>query len=151
MARQDFRHLTRPSTRESMKSFQKTSPGELFWDLLTFDKLMTGPVVHIIYWAGLALIVLAGFSVVGGAVGVALREGGIMGWLLAIPVLVAGLLVLAAGALLWRAFCEFYVAIFRISDDLRAIRSATEAGGPAASPLTSPVAKDEKIEQGGGV
>ena len=148
MARQDFRHLTRPSTRESMKAFQKTSPGELFWDLLTFDKLMTGPVVHIIYWAGLALIVLAGFSVVGGAVGVALREGGIMGWLLAIPVLVAGLLVLAAGALLWRAFCEFYVAIFRISDDLRAIRAVTEREGPAASPLTAPEEKQSKSAGG---
>jgi hypothetical protein len=109
---------------------------------------MTGPVVHIIYWAGLALIVLAGFSVVGGAVGVALREGGIMGWLLALPVLVFGLIALGAGALLWRAFCEFYVAVFRISDDLRAIRNATDKGGPAASPLTSPLPKDEKVEQG---
>jgi hypothetical protein len=27
-------------------------------------------------------------------------------------------------ALLWRAICEFYVAIFRISDDLRALRDS---------------------------
>ncbi|NEX94972.1 DUF4282 domain-containing protein [Caulobacter sp. 17J65-9] len=131
-----------------MKGFQKTSPGELFWDLITFDKLMTGPVVHIIYWAGLCLILLAGFSVVGGAFGMALREGGIMGWMLAIPVVVMGMLALAAGALLWRAFCEFYVAIFRISDDLRAIRNATDRGGPTVSPLTSPLPKEEKVSQG---
>ena len=32
------------------------------------------------------------------------------------------------GALLWRSFCEFYVALFRISDDLRAMRAAMERG-----------------------
>ena len=40
---------------------------------------------------------------------------------------VAGLLVAGAMALLWRAFCEFYVAIFRISDDLRALRQQADA------------------------
>ena len=36
---------------------------------------------------------------------------------------------LFAGAmvLLWRAFCEFYVAIFRISEDLRALRQTSDA------------------------
>jgi hypothetical protein len=28
---------------------------------------------------------------------------------------------------LWRSFCEFYVAIFRISDDLRAMRETVDA------------------------
>ncbi|HYF23873.1 MAG TPA: DUF4282 domain-containing protein [Caulobacteraceae bacterium] len=130
MARQSPRQ-----TRRSVKSFQSTSPGELFWDLLTFDKLMTGPVIHLIYWAGLAIVVLGGFATVGGAVGVALREEGIMGVLLALPVLVAGFLVLAAGALLWRSFCEFYVAVFRISDDLRAMRTALENGAPAPAAM----------------
>jgi hypothetical protein len=50
--------------------------------------------------------------------------------LIAIPVLVGGILVLGAVTLLWRAMCEFYVAIFRISDDLRALR---EANTPQAS------------------
>ena len=31
-------------------------------------------------------------------------------------------------ALLWRALCEFYVAIFRISDDLRALRESGQLG-----------------------
>ena len=30
-------------------------------------------------------------------------------------------------ALIWRAFCEFYVAIFRIGDDLAALRRAADA------------------------
>ena len=99
--------------------------GRLLWDLLTFDKLMTNAVVHLIYWAGLAIILLMGFGMVGAAVGVALREatgGNFMGVLLAVPLLVAGLVVLGALVLLWRSFCEFYVAIFKISEDLAALR-----------------------------
>lgn len=133
MARPPSR-LSRFLERPSMRGFRETTPGELFIDLLTFDRLMTGPVVHLIYWAGLALLVLGGFSVVGGAVGIALREEGVWGWLLALPMLVSGLLVLGAGVLLWRSFCEFYVAIFRISDDLRAMRKAAEAETAASAP-----------------
>jgi hypothetical protein len=102
----------------------------LLWDLLTFDKLMTNAVVHLIYWAGLALIVLMGFGMVGAAVGVALREatgGNFMGVLLAVPLLIGGLIVLGALVLLWRSFCEFYVAIFRISEDLAALREQAGA------------------------
>ena len=57
---------------------------------------------------------------------------------LALPFMIAGILSLGAGALVWRSFCEFYVAIFRISDDLRFIRGTIERGQP--SPLTTPVA-----------
>src|SRR5690606_10581331 len=87
--------------------------GRLLWDLLTFDKLMTNTVVHLIYWAGLAIILLIGFGMVGAAVGIALREatgGNFMGILLAAPLLIGGLVVLGALVLLWRSFCEFYVA-----------------------------------------
>ena len=99
----------------------------MLWDLLTFDRLLTGPVVHLIYWAGLGVIALIGFGVVGAAIGLALRDPSLMSVLLAIPAMVVGLLITAALALLWRAVCEFYVAIFRISDDLRALRLLDEA------------------------
>lgn len=124
------------SPRPSIEGFRKASPGDIFWDLLTFDRLLTGPVIHLIYWAGLALIVLGGFGTIGAAVGVAMREEGMMKVALAIPVVVAGFLMLFAGALLWRSFCEFYVALFRISDDLRAMRAAMERGqaGPVFAP-----------------
>lgn len=99
----------------------------IFWDLLTFDRLMTGPVVHLIYWAGLGVIILGAFGAIGAAVGVALNDDNIIGKLLALPVTVAGLLVCVALALLWRSFCELYVAVFRIADDLRALRQASDA------------------------
>jgi hypothetical protein len=97
------------------------------WELLTFERMITGPVIHIVYWAGLGVIVIAAFSVVGASIGVALREGSWAAILLAIPVLVVGLLSVGAMGLIWRAFCEFYVTIFKISDDLAALRRAAEA------------------------
>ncbi|MEI6282874.1 MAG: DUF4282 domain-containing protein [Alphaproteobacteria bacterium] len=110
----------------------------MMWDLLTFDRLITGPVVHLIYWAGLGVISLVAFSSVGAAVGVALRETAILGKILAIPVAVAGLLVAGALVLLWRALCEFYVAIFRISDDLRALRLQVETERADQRPTRKP-------------
>jgi hypothetical protein len=95
----------------------------LLWDLLTFDRLMTGPLAHLIYWAGLGLIALIGFGIVGATVGVTLREGELMGILLSVAFFIGGLIGLAALAMIWRGFCEFYVAIFQISEDLRAIRT----------------------------
>jgi hypothetical protein len=110
----------------------------LMWDLLTFDRLMTGPVIHLIYWAGLGVIVLGAFGAIGAAIGVALNDDNIIGKLLAVPVLVAGLLVCAALVLLWRSFCEFYVAIFRIADDLRALRQASDADHALLKPAAPP-------------
>jgi energy-converting hydrogenase Eha subunit E len=99
----------------------------VFWDLLTFEHLMTNQVIHLIYWAGLAIIVLGVFGTIGAAVGVAIRDPSLFGLLLAIPVLVGGLLVMGALVLLWRSFCEFYVAIFKISEDLAVLRADVEA------------------------
>jgi hypothetical protein len=109
------------------------------WSILTFERLITGPVIHLVYWAGLGVIIIAAFSVVGASVGVALREGSWAALLLAIPVLVGGLLAVGAAGLVWRAMCEFYVAIFRIGDDLAALRHAveTEGLGPSTPPQAS--------------
>ena len=99
----------------------------ILWDLLTFEHLMTNQVVHIIYWAGLALIALGAFGTMGAAVGLVIRDPTLFGLLLAVPVIVGGFLVMGALILLWRSFCEFYVAIFRISEDLALLREDLEA------------------------
>jgi hypothetical protein len=103
------------------------SGAAVLWDLLTFEKLMTNTVVHLVYWAGLGIIAIVAFGILGATIGVAIREGSLFGILLAIPVLVVGLLGIAAAILLWRSFMEFYVAIFKISEDLRALRLDVEA------------------------
>jgi hypothetical protein len=122
------------------KSPARDTGRNLFWDLLTFERLMTGPVLHLIYWAGLGLVVLFGFTIVGAAVGVAIRGGSWEGMLLALPVLVAGLLVLTALVLLWRGACEFFLAIFQIAEDLHVLRLAaeSEAAQPPRRPMPPP-------------
>ncbi|HWA61741.1 MAG TPA: DUF4282 domain-containing protein [Caulobacteraceae bacterium] len=107
--------------------------GRLF-NLLTFDRMITGPVIHLVYWAGLGVIIVAAFSVVGASIGVAFREGSWAAILLAIPVLIVGLLIVGAMGLLWRAFCEFYVTVFRIGDDLAALRRVAEEEAARAAP-----------------
>ena len=95
---------------------------QFLWDLLTFERLLTGPVTHLVYWAGLGIIGIVAFGVLGASVGVAIREGSILGVLLAL-----GVLGVAVAVLLWRAFCEFYVTIFKISEDLHVLRQDVEA------------------------
>ena len=99
----------------------------MLWDLLTFDTLVTNTVIHVVYWAGLGIIAVVAFGILGATIGVAIREGRLFGILLAIPVLVIGLLAVGALGLIWRSFCEFYVAIFKISEDLTALRRDVEA------------------------
>ena len=98
--------------------------------------MLTGPLTHLVYWAGLALISLIAFGSVGAAVGLWIRSGWGEGLLLAVPTIVVGLLVAGALALIWRSACEFFVAVFSIADDLRAIRREAEAqkAPPAPDP-----------------
>ncbi len=120
-----------------MRQPRQTSPNgklslSLVWDLLTFERLVTNQVIHLIYWSGLGIIALIAFGFMGAAVGVALREQLPWGIFLALGVMAGGLLVIAAMTLLWRSFCELYVALFRLSDDLHAIRLATDEQTPKA-------------------
>lgn len=103
------------------------SSGQFLWDLLTFERLLTGTVFHLVYWAGLGIIGVMAFGILGATVGVAIREGSIVGILLAIGVLGVGALGVFVAVLLWRAFCEFYVTIFKIAEDLHVLRKDVEA------------------------
>jgi hypothetical protein len=111
------------------------SGSNFLWDLLTFERLLTGPVLHLVYWAGLGLILIMSFGGISAAVTMAVRDGP-KGILLGFSALIAGLLVVAALVLLWRMICEFYVAVFRISDDLRALRLQGENRKPGDEPPT---------------
>jgi hypothetical protein len=101
--------------------------GILSWNLLTFERMIAGEIILLVYWAGLGVIALVGFSMVGAGIGLALHGEGFSGVLLGGPVLIGGVLLVAALTLLWRATCEFYVAIFRISEDLHALRRGEDA------------------------
>ena len=109
-------------------SLRQVSPGGPL-GLLTLERPITGPLIHLIYWAGLGLLAIGGFGAVGATVGVVLREGSIMGVLLSVTTLIIGLMVLLVFALIWRAICEFFVAIFQISEDLHLLRLRQERDG----------------------
>ena len=100
--------------------------------------MLTGPITHLVYWAGLALISLIAFGSVGAAVGLWIRSGWGEGLLLAVPTIVVGLLVAGALALIWRSACEFFVAVFSIAEDLHAIRQETQAAASAPPPAFDP-------------
>ena len=101
--------------------------GQFLWNLLTFERMMTSEVIHLVYWAGLAVIGVGACGALGATIGVAIREGSILGILLALGVFAVGMLGAAVGILLWRSFCEFYVTIFKISEDLAVLRKEAEA------------------------
>ncbi len=109
--------------------------------ILTFEHMITGPVIHLVYWAGLGAIVVAAFGVIGASLGVGWRAISERSWetlLVIIPGLVGGLLIVLAGGLIWRAFCEFYVVIFRIGDDLAALRRQAEEEHARTTQLIPP-------------
>ena len=109
--------------------------------ILTFEHMITGPVIHLVYWAGLGVIVVAAAGVVGASFGVGLRAISERSWetlLVIVPGLVGGLLIVLAGGLIWRAFCEFYVVIFRIGDDLAALRRVAEEEQSRTTQLIPP-------------
>lgn len=106
--------------------FGTTRPKEIWGDLLTFERLVTKPIVHIIYWVGLGLFTIAAFGVLGISIGTAIKEGMPWGVLLALPFFIVGMLSIMVGILLWRGFCEFYLAVMSIAEDLRTLRQYQE-------------------------
>jgi uncharacterized membrane protein len=122
--------------RPSNTNASREGAGSFLWDLLSFQRMLTGPVLHLVYWAGLGVIFILSCGMIAGAVTVAAREGA-MGLLLGFAALMASLLAMAGLVLLWRMMCEFYVAVFRISEDLRALRQHNEAQAAAKTPPPS--------------
>lgn len=133
--------------------FGTTRPKEIYGDLLTFDRLVAKPIAHIIYWLGLGLLVIAAFGVLGISVGNAIKDPTPTGILLSLPFLIIGWLGILIGVFLWRGFCEFYLAVMSIAEDLRILRQyqekldgsmapASRPAEPAAPPVYSQVAEE---------
>lgn len=101
---------------------------------LSFDKLMGQALVKIVYFLGLIGIALGCL----GVIGTSMMINGFMG-------LITGLIAAVIGGVIGICFlrfaCELYIVLFRMGDDIAAIR----AGGgfppaPAAAPITPPPA-----------
>ena len=78
-------------------------------DLLSFNRMITPVFIHVIYWIGIVAVMLAGFGIVAGG-------GGIL----------KGLLAMVVGVIVARVGCEVLIVLFRINDNLAAIRNSRE-------------------------
>ena len=100
---------------------------EIVKQFLNFDKLMGQGLVKIVYYVCLVLIALGVlFGVLGGLGALALDFG------LGLGTLLGSLIGGIVGVCFLRFGCELYIAIFKISDDLAAIR----ANGSSLTPKT---------------
>ncbi|ESQ91470.1 hypothetical protein ABAC460_05665 [Asticcacaulis sp. AC460] len=106
--------------------FGSTRPRDIWLDLFTFNRLLSKPIVHIIYWCGLGLLLISACGVLGVAIGQAIKDGSVMGWVLSLPVLIIGWLSILICIMLWRAACEFFLAVLSIAEDLSALRAYQE-------------------------
>lgn len=128
------------------QAFGSTRPSDITRTLLTFDRLTARPIVHIVYWMGLGLLFIAAMGFLGVAVGSVIKDPSMWGMMLSFGVLIVSWLMVLIGVMLWRAFCEFYMAVLSIADDLRVLRQYQEKLEPASasrpqSPYMAPQAE----------
>jgi Domain of unknown function (DUF4282) len=86
---------------------------------LGFDELITPTIIKIIYWIGIAVIiigVIASLFVAGFGPFIGALIGGVI------------------GLVFWRVWCEIMLILFRIHDDLKVIARNTTPAGSAPRP-----------------
>lgn len=76
---------------------------------LTLNELITPTIIRLVYWIGIALIVLGALSSMFGG----------------FRAFIFGLIGAAIGLVLWRVWCEVMLILFRIHDDLAQIARNT--------------------------
>ena len=91
-------------------------------DFLAFRKMITPVVVQILFWLGVVACVLTALAIFNGSSTFAAATP-------VDPKLVA-LLVLIAGPLLIRFYCELLIVLFRMYDSMRAIERNTTPTPP---------------------
>src|SRR4051794_29224109 len=100
--------------------------------LLSLDELMGARIVRVVYVAGVLLALLGlGAGVFGGVVGCVTAMHSSTPGAAAAPITATALYLVGGilGLLAWRVLCEALVALFRISEDLRALRASRGSAG----------------------
>jgi hypothetical protein len=88
-----------------------------FAELLQWDRFITPSVIKVFYWLCLAMVALAGLSLILTALGM-MAINMIAGLLL----LVGSMVFILAGIIFVRIVCELVMVMFRINEHLGAIR-----------------------------
>lgn len=88
-----------------------------FSEFLSFRRMITPTIIQIIYLVSLAVNALAAMGVL-----IAGMTQGFRGFLAGA---LGAVIVLAVGSLLIRVYCELLILLFKIYDELKAIRTGT--------------------------
>jgi hypothetical protein len=86
-------------------------------EYLTFRKMITPVLIQVIFWIALVAIVIAGLVALGDSVA-------------------GGILIIVLGPLAARVYAEFVLVVFRIYDDVSAIRRQGESVAPTPPPAS---------------
>jgi len=82
-------------------------------DYLTFDKFITPVIIQILFWLGLAGIVILSLIFIAAGANSPFGGGGAV---------LIGLIYLLLGPIFWRVWCEWMLVMFRIHEELKLIR-----------------------------
>ncbi len=84
--------------------------GEIVKEFLRFRKMITPVIIQIVFWIGVVGSILAGVAL--------LFQGGGLG----LQSLVNGVLMIILGPIAVRVYCELLILLFRINENLIAVR-----------------------------
>jgi hypothetical protein len=99
-------------------------------EFLSFRKMITPIFIQVVFWIGVALCVIIGISQI--VMGANSYGGG--------AVVLMGLITLVIGPLFVRIYCELLILLFRIHDELVAMRGALIPGSQPQGFPVMPVA-----------
>lgn len=103
-------------------------------EFLSFRKMITPLIIQVIFWVGVVAHAIWGLVILI----MLTAQKGVLGFILG---LIAGFVVFVVGVLLVRIWCELIILLFKIYDELKAIRTGqpVEGQGFPVGPV-SPVA-----------
>jgi hypothetical protein len=94
-------------------------------EYLKFRKMITPLLIQVLFWLGIVIVVIAALVMMFGH--------GIGGF-------VGGLVYLVAGPIFVRVYCELIIVLFRIFEELKALREGLVPTPPAAGfPVVPPL------------
>jgi hypothetical protein len=89
-----------------------------FTDLFQWERFVTPSIIKLFFWLAIAIVLLAGVSGIGSALGMMAVAPGV-----GIIMLLASVLGMVIGVIFARIVAEFVLIVFRINEHLGAIRS----------------------------
>ena len=92
-----------------------------FTDLFQWERFVTPSIIKLFFWLAIAIVLLAGISGIGSALGLMAVAPGV-----GLIMLLASVLGMVIGVIFARIVAEFVLIVFRINEHLGAIRSRGE-------------------------